>query len=85
MMMWNAGGSVQSLFVDNTNCVVLASMMDKVVRAYDLDSKHPAIKYVGHEDIVRGIDYLPEKGLYVTGMPCRAPFTLLLVAAVNHT
>ncbi|DBA82705.1 TPA: hypothetical protein ACH3X1_006940 [Trebouxia sp. C0004] len=61
------GGSVQCLFVDNANSMVLAAMLDKVTRAYDLESKHPAIKYVGHEDMVRGIDYLPEKGLYITG------------------
>ena len=47
--------------------MVLAAMLDKVTRAYDLESKHPAIKYVGHEEVVRGIDYLPEKGLYITG------------------
>jgi hypothetical protein len=62
-----AGGSVQCLFVDNANSMVLAAMLDKVTRAYDLESKHPAIKYVGHEEVVRGIDYLPEKGLYITG------------------
>ncbi|KAL0052582.1 hypothetical protein WJX82_004239 [Trebouxia sp. C0006] len=61
------GGSVQCLFVDNANSMVLAAMLDKVTRAYDLESKHPAIKYVGHEEVVRGIDYLPEKGLYITG------------------
>ena len=63
-----AGGSVQYLFVDNLNGVVLASMLDKVTRAYDLDSKQPCIKYVGHDEVVRGVDYLPERGLYVTGM-----------------
>ncbi len=58
---------MQCLFVDNANSMVLAAMLDKVTRAYDLESKHPAIKYVGHEEVVRGIDYLPEKGLYITG------------------
>lgn len=58
---------MQCLFVDNWNGVVLASMLDKVTRAYDLDSKQPCIKYVGHEEVVRGVDYLPERGLYVTG------------------
>lgn len=66
--MWHAGGSVQYLFVDNTNGVVLASMLDKATRAYDLCSKQPCIKYVGHDEVVRGVDYLPEKGLYITGL-----------------
>ena len=66
--LWLAGGSVQCLFVDNTNRMVLAAMLDKVTRAFDMESKLPAIKYVGHEEVVRGIDYLPEKGLYLTGM-----------------
>lgn len=72
---------MQYLFVDNTNAVVLVSMLDKVIRAYDLHSKHPAIKYVGHEEIVRGVDYLPEKGLYVTGRDFM--LTLYLRAALN--
>lgn len=67
--VWHAGGSVQYLFVDNTNGVVLASMLDKATRAYDLCSKQPCIKYIGHDEVVRGVDYLPEKGLYVTGSP----------------
>ena len=58
---------MQCLFVDNTNRMVLAAMLDKVTRAFDMESKLPAIKYVGHEEVVRGIDYLPEKGLYITG------------------
>ncbi|KAL3157712.1 hypothetical protein ABBQ32_012143 [Trebouxia sp. C0010 RCD-2024] len=61
------GGSVQYLFVDNMNGVVLVSMLDKATRAYDLCSKQPCIKYVGHDEVVRGVDYLPEKGLYITG------------------
>ena len=64
---WFAGGSVQHLFVDEANKLVLAANMDKGVRAYDLQSKHPVAKYVGHDEVVRGVDYLPEKGLYVTG------------------
>ena len=63
---------MQYLFVDNWNGVVLATMLDKVMRAYDLDSKQPCIKYVGHDEVVRGIDYLPERGLYVTGR-CTIP------------
>ncbi len=62
-----AGGSVQCLFVDNTNSVVLAATMDKGIRAYDLEGTRPVMKYVGHEEVVRGIDYLPEKGLYISG------------------
>ena len=67
---------MQYLFVDNSNSVVLATMLDKVTRAYDLDSKQPCIKYVGHDEVVRGIDYLPERGLYVTGM-CTVPLCTL--------
>lgn len=53
--------------MDDTNRVVLVATFDKLVRAYDLKSKHPVNKYTGHEEVVQGIDYLPEKGLYVTG------------------
>lgn len=59
---------MQYLFVDNMNGVVLVSMLDKATRAYDLCSKQPCIKYVGHDEVVRGVDYLPEKGLYITGL-----------------
>ena len=62
---------MQCLFVDNTNKVVLAATMDKVIRAYDLNNKPPVIKYAGHEEVVRGIDFLPEKGLYVSGTQLR--------------
>ena len=62
-----AGGSAQCLYVDNVNNVVLVATLDKLVRSYDLQGKHPVSKYAGHEEVVQGIDYLPEKGLYVTG------------------
>lgn len=55
------------MFVDNVNSLVLAATMDKGIRAYDLQSRHPVMKYMGHEEVVRGIDYLPEKGLYISG------------------
>lgn len=58
---------MQHLYVDNANEVVLIATLDKAVRAYDLQSRHPVMKYVGHEEVVCGIDYLPEKGLYITG------------------
>ena len=58
---------MQHLYVDNANKLVLAATMDKAVRAYNLHSKHPVAKYTGHNEVVRGIDYMPEKGLYVTG------------------
>ena len=58
---------MQYLFVDNVNTLVLAATMDKGIRAYDLQSRHPVMKYMGHEEVVRGIDYLPEKGLYISG------------------
>ena len=69
---------MQHLFVDDTNKLILAANMDKGVRAYDLQSKHPVAKYVGHDEVVRGIDYLPEKGLYVTGMrQCSLPVKIV--------
>ena len=63
----SAGGSAQHIYMDDTNKVVLVATFDKLVRAYDLKSMHPVNKYTGHEEVVQGIDYLPEKGLYVTG------------------
>lgn len=66
----DAGGSAQALYVDNANKVILVATFDKLVRSYDLQSKHLVRKYAGHEEVVQGIDYLPEKGLYVTGQSC---------------
>ncbi|KAK9811558.1 hypothetical protein WJX72_005843 [[Myrmecia] bisecta] len=78
MRLWNSegeqlmeiayvGGSIQSIYVDNVNDLVLAAMLDKVVRVYSLDSQLPVIKYSGHTDVIRSIGYLSDKGLYVTG------------------
>jgi len=53
--------------VDNAYSMVLAAMLDKVTRAYDLESKHLAINYVGYEEAVRGIDNFPEEGPYING------------------
>lgn len=62
-----AGGSVQCLMVDNANELVMASMLDRVIRAYDLDLRQPIQKYRGHQDLARCLVYLPDKGLYMSG------------------
>ncbi|KAK9840413.1 hypothetical protein WJX74_009520 [Apatococcus lobatus] len=62
-----SGGSVQCLMVDNANELVMASMLDRVIRAYDLDLGQPIQKYRGHQDLARGLVYLPDKGLYMSG------------------
>ncbi len=63
----SAGGSVQCLFVDNANELVIASMLDRIIRSYDLDLGQPIQKYKGHQDLARAIVYLPDKGLYMSG------------------
>ncbi|KAK9865109.1 hypothetical protein WJX84_002030 [Apatococcus fuscideae] len=62
-----SGGSVQCLVVDNANELVIASMLDRIVRAYDLDLGQPIQKYKGHQDLARALVYLPDKGLYMSG------------------
>ncbi|GMH37514.1 hypothetical protein BSKO_05387 [Bryopsis sp. KO-2023] len=61
------GGSVQCLFVDEINQLILAATLDKSVAVYTLEDPVPIARYRGHDDIVRSIGYLSEKGLYVTG------------------
>ena len=45
----------------------MASMLDRVIRAYDLDLGQPIQKYRGHQDLARCLIYLPDKGLYMSG------------------
>ena len=62
-----AGGAAQTVFVDCANQLLLAAMLDRVIRVYDLSSNQPLMKYEGHTDAVSSIGYLPDKGLYVSG------------------
>ena len=62
-----AGGAIQTVFVDCANQLLLAAMLDRVIRVYDLGSPQPLMKYEGHTDAVSSIGYLPDKGLYVSG------------------
>eukprot|EP00891_Asterochloris_glomerata_P008102 jgi/Astpho2/8102/fgenesh1_pg.00120_%23_63_t len=61
------GGAVQTVLVDCANQLLLAAMLDRVIRVYDLGSPQPLMKYEGHTDAVSSIGYLPDKGLYVSG------------------
>ena len=45
----------------------MASMLDRTIRAYDLDLGQPIQKYRGHQDLARALVYLPDKGLYMSG------------------
>lgn len=65
--IYHTGGTVQSMWVDEPNGVVLMAMMDRRVRGFDLKNTQPLVKYGGHMDVVRGIGFLPDKQLYVTG------------------
>mmetsp|Transcript_33374 Transcript_33374/g.84557 ORF Transcript_33374/g.84557 Transcript_33374/m.84557 type:complete len:866 (-) Transcript_33374:212-2809(-) len=60
------GGSVQALYVDNVNKLLVAAMLDKAVCVYDLDDPIPRATYKGHTDVVRGISYLHSADCYIT-------------------
>ncbi|MEW5312499.1 MAG: hypothetical protein WDW38_004130 [Sanguina aurantia] len=60
------GGSVQCLFVDNLNKLLVAAMLNKSAYVYDLDDPMPRAEYVGHDDVIRSIGYLPDCDCYVT-------------------
>ena len=63
-----AGGAAQTVFVDCANQLLLAAMLDRVIRVYDLSSNQPLMKYEGHTDAVSSIGYLPDKGLMSAGL-----------------
>ncbi|GFH06088.1 uncharacterized protein HaLaN_00660, partial [Haematococcus lacustris] len=60
------GGSVQCLYVDNVNNLLVVAMQDKDCCVYDLDDPIPRATYKGHTDVVKGIGYLAAAKCYVT-------------------
>ncbi|KAL6755154.1 WD40-repeat-containing domain protein, partial [Haematococcus lacustris] len=60
------GGSVQCLYVDNVNNLLVVAMQDKGCCVYDLDDPIPRATYKGHTDVVKGIGYLAAAKCYVT-------------------
>lgn len=60
------GGSVQSLFVDSINQLLVASMLDKNVYVWNLDEPMPQAVFKGHQDVVRAVGYLTETRCFVS-------------------
>jgi len=60
------GGSVQCLYVDEVNQLLVTAMLDKSAYVYDLDDPIPRAEYKGHQDVVRAVGYLKESNCYVT-------------------
>lgn len=60
------GGSIQCLYVDEVNQLLLAAMLDKTAYVYDLDDPLPKAKYSGHSDVIRSMAHIPERHCYVT-------------------
>ncbi|KAJ9524068.1 hypothetical protein QJQ45_022573 [Haematococcus lacustris] len=60
------GGSVQCLYVDHVNNLLVVAMQDKDCCVYDLDDPIPRATYKGHTDVVKGIGYLAAAKCYVT-------------------
>ncbi|KAG2444756.1 hypothetical protein HXX76_001500 [Chlamydomonas incerta] len=60
------GGSVQSIYVDNSNRLLVAAMLNRTAFVYDLDDPMPLARYAGHTDVIRGIGYIKDCDTYVT-------------------
>jgi hypothetical protein len=60
------GGSVQSLFIDSINQLLVASMLDKNIYVWDLDDPMPQAVFKGHQDVVRAVGYLTETRCFVS-------------------
>ncbi|EFJ43514.1 hypothetical protein VOLCADRAFT_119046 [Volvox carteri f. nagariensis] len=60
------GGSVQCIYVDNTNRLLVAAMLNRAAFVYDLDDPMPLARYAGHTDVIRGIGYVKDCDTYVT-------------------
>jgi len=60
------GGSVQCLYVDKANQLLVAAMSDKSAYCYNFDDPAPVAVYTGHQDVIRGVGFLEESSCFVT-------------------
>ncbi|KAK3240375.1 hypothetical protein CYMTET_49778 [Cymbomonas tetramitiformis] len=60
------GESVTAMYVDLKNELLLVAMLDRAIRAFDLEREELVRKYTGHTDLVRQICQVEEKSQYLS-------------------